>query len=86
MVIAVEKGLDSLKNALISTGHAVVDLDDAPSADVAIYIDTPISDILPPVRVTSGFTSSGTLLISARGRSVDEIISIIHQKSYQNLF
>lgn len=86
MVIAVENGMDSLKNALLSHGHAVVDLMDAPRADVAIYVDTPIRDILPPVRVTSGFTSGGTLLISARGRSVDEIISIIHQKSYQNLF
>ncbi len=86
MVIAVENGLDSLKKALISAGHAVVDLEGAPSADVAIYIDTPIRDILPPVRVTSGFTSGGTLLISARGRSVDEILSMIHHKSYGNLF
>ena len=86
MVIAVEKGLDSLKNALISAGHAVVDLEDAPRADVAIYVETPILDILPPVRVTSGFTSGGTLLISARGRTTDEILSIVHQRRYQNLF
>lgn len=86
MVIAVEKGLDSLKEALTKNGHAVVDLESAPSSDVAIYVETPISDILPPVRVTSGFTSGGTLLISARGRTTDEILSIIQYKRYQNLF
>ena len=86
MIIALEKGLDSLNAALLSSGHAVVDLEDAPRADVAIYLNTPISSILPPARVTSGFTSGGTLLISARGRTTDEILSIIHQRRYQNLF
>lgn len=83
MIIAVEKGLDSVSNALTASGHTVVDLESAHHFDAAVYLTCGISRISAP---TMGMIPGGILLVSARGRTPEEICAIISQKAYRKLF
>ncbi len=83
MTVAVEKGLDSISDALIASGHTVVDLEHARSFDAAVYLTYGISNIPAP---TMGMNPGGILLVSARGRTPEEICAIISQKAYRKLF
>ena len=83
MTVAVEKGLSSVADALTASGHTVVDLESARSFDAAVYLTYGISRIPAP---TMGTKPGGILLVSARGRTPEEICAIISQKAYRKLF
>lgn len=87
MVIAVETGLDTVKKELVSRGFSVVDLESGLPFDAAVYLNRGILDIpTQSVRLTSALDPAGTLLVSARGRTPQEIAAILSQKAYGNLF
>ena len=83
MIIAVEKGLDTVADALKASGHTVIDLENARSFDAAVYMTYGIAQIpTPSMQINPG----GILLVSAHGRTPDEICAIISQKAYRKLF
>ncbi len=87
MVVAVEEGLNTVKSLLSSRGFLVVDLKSGRPFDAAVYLNTGILDI--PVRTEIAASASGfggTFLVSARGRTAEEIYAILSQKTYGNLF
>ena len=87
MIVAVEKGLDSVKEALIAHGHEVVELENSTSFHAAVYTNRKIADIfVPQASARNALFGSGIFLVNARGRTPDEICAIISQKAYGKLF
>lgn len=88
MVIAVENGLDDVKNYLYSRGFTVVELDGANVYDAVVYKNTGIYHI--PVSNQAGAKASagtqGAFLVCASGRTPEEIEKMLRQKAYGNLF
>lgn len=88
MIIAVEKGLESVKGALRAQGHQVIDLDEpGASFHAAVFVSRSISDIPTAQNSASDIVSgAGIFLVNARGRTPEEICAIINQKAYGKLF
>ena len=87
MVVAVEKGLDDIKEYLAIRGFRVVDLGGDSLFNAAVYKNTRLSDIYVPQRsaLLSG-VSQGVFMVCALGKKPDEIEAILRQKAYGNLF
>lgn len=87
MVVAVEQGLDDIKEYLIIRGFRVVDLGSKSPFNAAVYKNTRLSDIYVPQRnaLLSG-GSSGVFMVCAQGKTPTEIEAILRQKTYGNLF
>lgn len=87
MIIAVENGLDSVKQALQSAGHEIVDLESGNAFHAAVYVNRKIADItVPQMSARNAMFGSGVFLVNARGRTPEEICAIISQKAYGKLF
>ncbi len=88
MMIALEKGLEELKPYFAQRGYQVVELDSTSRYDVVIYQNTSVLSIPTPSQssVKAGLGAGGVFLICAKGRTADEIETILRQKSYNNLF
>ena len=85
MKISIEEGLTNLKEHLEKNGYTIVPQNSA--ADAYIYENTPISQI--PAKNFSPISSLVTdpiLLVNAKGKSFDEIETILSQKSYNKIF
>lgn len=88
MVVAVEKGLEEIKDFLLSHGYTVVELDERNVYDAVVYENLSFSHIPVSNRVTSkaSQTTHGVFLVCAKGMSPEEIEAILRQKAYVNLF
>lgn len=88
MVIAVENGLEKIKKYLTERGFSVVDLNGVEIYDAAVYQNLGIFNIPVPVRVTAKAEreQAGTFLVCARGKTPQEVETILRQKAYGNLF
>ena len=88
MVIAVENGLDEVKNYLKKRGFSVVDLAHAQVFDAVVYQNLGFFSIPASTRpaAKSGLEQPGTFLVCARGKTPQEIETMLRQKSYGNLF
>ncbi|HBL81460.1 MAG TPA: hypothetical protein DD391_02495 [Clostridiales bacterium] len=88
MVIAVEKGLDAMKSYLSERGFQVVDLDSSQVFDAAVYENLGFFNIPTPNQVTAkaGTGQAGTFLVCARGKTPQEVETMLRQKAYGNLF
>lgn len=88
MVVAVEKGLDDIRNHLLSCGYEVSDFLENRLYDAVVFKNTPIGNI-PVVNSTTASLSgrtSGVFLVCAKNKTPEEIESILRKKSYTNLF
>ncbi|MBR4874306.1 MAG: YkuS family protein [Clostridia bacterium] len=87
MVVAVEKGLDDIKEYLTIRGFLTVDLGSDALFNAVVYKNTRISDIYVPQRssLLSG-GAQGVFMVCAQGKKPDEIEAILRQKAYGNLF
>jgi len=93
MIIAIEKGLEKLKQQLEDKGYKCFYIGEDGIADAIIYKD---KDNHPYFQVNNShqFTSvnnrnagtSGALLINAENKTIDEIIGILNRRTYSPLF
>ncbi|MGE5633474.1 MAG: YkuS family protein [Caulobacteraceae bacterium] len=92
MNIAIQRGLDSLKNELESRGYSVFYIGDNKMADAVLYkdIDThPYYDVnnIPSAAASSidGHASYGALLLNVTNKTLDEILLILERRVYSPL-
>ena len=88
MVIAVEKGLDHVKAYLRERGFLIVDLDSSQAFDAAVYENLGFYNIPAPNQTAAkaGTGQAGTFLVCARGKTPQEVETMLRQKAYGNLF
>ena len=88
MVIAIENGLDTIKDYFKNRGYQVVTPDSKHVYDAVIYETLHFSRISANTRTTAkaGYDTGGVLLICARDKTPQEIETMLCQKAYCNLF
>lgn len=88
MIIAIEKGLDSIKDYFKNKGYQVVTPDGEHVYDAVIYNHLHFSGIPAAARTTAkaGGNTDGVFLICARNKTPQEIETMLCQKAYCNLF
>ncbi|HCJ56595.1 YkuS family protein [Lutispora sp.] len=92
MVIAVEKGLERLKEQLESRGYECFYIGENHVADAVIYKDKdnhPYFEVnkFSITNMLSSYSDSphGALLINAGNKSIDEIVNILTRRTYSPL-
>ena len=92
MVIAVEKGLENLKEQLEGRGYDCFYIGENRVADAIIYKDKdnhPYFEVNKPTmtNILSSYSapSHGALLINAGNKSIDEIVNILTRRTYSPL-
>lgn len=92
IIIAVQKGLDNLKEGLRHRGYEVVDAENYKyPIDAIIYEGNSfqisyISHNNMPVMSTGGRTNYGVFMINSLGKSLDEIEDMLKTRYYSPLF
>lgn len=92
MVIAIQKGLENIKDQLESRGHQVFYIGEHKIADAVLYMET---DTHPYYEVNnipsaasaslSGNTGFGALLVNVTNKSIEDIIRILDKRVYSPL-
>ena len=84
MTVAVEKGLENVKNALKNKGYTVIDADKNPVADAYVFSGRQTGAL----SANSCFKTArnGVLMINAQNKSPDEIDRILKSRLYDPLF
>ena len=93
MVIAIERGMENLKQQLESRGYKCFYIGEDHVADAIIYNDSmtqPYFEVnktsMINVSGTYSSHSQGALLINAGNKSIDEITNILTSRTYSPLF
>ena len=88
MVIAIERGLDTMKDYFTGKGYQVVTPDSSQMYDAVIYENLHFSGIsaAPKTTAKAGYDTGGVLLICAHNKTPQEIERMLCQKAYCNLF
>ncbi len=88
MVVAVEKGLDDVRNYLLSRGYEVSDFSENKLYDAVVFKNTPIGNIPVVNSATASLSgkSGGVFLVCAKNKTPEEIEKILSKKSYTSLF
>lgn len=93
MIIAVEKGLDDIKQQLESRGYECFYIGEEGIADAVIYKDKdnhPYFEVnkssMTNLSNSIGGQSIGALLINAQGKTIEEILNILNRRTYSPLF
>lgn len=89
--IAIQEGLDNIKNSLSSLGYEIVNIDDNSSVDAVIYMangyDINYHNQLVNMNEGEAMANNrGVMLINATGKTIEEIDSIINNRLYSPLF
>ncbi|SHJ27245.1 YkuS family protein [Lutispora thermophila] len=93
MIIAIEKGLENIKQQLESRGYKCFYIGEEGVADAIIYKD---KDNHPYFEVnkssilnlsnSTGTKCIGALLINSQGKNIEEIMDILNRRTYSPLF
>lgn len=92
MIVAVQKGLDNIKNALAVLGHEVVDVENYNYPIDAIIYEGNSFQISHVTRnnmpqMSSGIRANyGVLMINSSGKSIAEIDDMLKTRYYSPLF
>lgn len=93
MVIAVEKGLEDMKQQLESRGYECFYIGENYMADAIVYKDRvkhPYFGVnnrsMTNTATSSASEAHAALLINADNKSVDEIVDILERRTYSPLF
>lgn len=93
MIIAIEKGLTDIKEALEEKGYETFFIGEKPLADAIIYKNRyshPYFQVnnMPITSLQSSNTVgfNGALLINAENKSMEEILQILEKRIYSPLF
>lgn len=82
--IAIQEGLDYIKEALQNKGYQVVGYDDRGHIDAIVYKS--ISSSMENVNNSEDGNIHGAILINATNKTIDEIEYIIETRRYERLF
>ena len=82
--IAVQRGLEGIKEGLRNRGYEVVGYDDRGHIDAIVYKS--IDSSMGNVNNSADGNIYGAILINATGKTIDEIGYIIETRRYGNLF
>jgi len=92
LVIAIQKGMDSIKNELESRGHEVFYIGENRIADAVLYKDVDTHPYYSVNNVTAEIASPksrnasyGALLVNVTNKSINDIIRIIEKRVYSPL-
>lgn len=95
-VIAIQRGLEHIKDQLNRLGYKVVFYEDARCpVDALIYLEENNDNTLININkhlsqqyamVSLPHHYTGTILINAKDKSIDEIVQIIERRAYSPLF
>lgn len=89
MNIAIQKGLDDLKNTLQSMGFTVFYIGENNVADAVLYNEPdtyPYYDVNNIPSATASSAAYGALLVNVSNKSEDEIVKILNSRVYSPLF
>lgn len=89
MNIAIQKGLDGLKNTLQSMGFTVFYVGENEVADAVLYNESdtyPYYDVNNIPSATASTAAYGALLVNVSNKSDDEIVKILNSRVYSPLF
>lgn len=93
MNIAIQRGLDDLKNVLERNGHNVFYIGENQAADAVLYneLDTyPYYEVnnIPSATAStaSGNNAFGALLVNVSNKSEEEILRILDRRLYSPIF
>lgn len=89
MNIAIQKGLDGLKNTLQSMGFTVFYIGDDQVADAVLYNEPdtyPYYDVNNIPSATASTAAYGALLVNVSNKTEDEIVKILNSRVYSPLF
>lgn len=82
--IAIEQGLEEIKQELKNKGYEVVDYEDKGHIDAIVYKS--INGGMENVNNSIDGNIYGAILINANNKTIDEIEYIIETRRYENLF
>lgn len=92
MVIAIQRGLESIKGELENRGHEVFYIGEDKMADAVLYKETdtyPYYEVnnIPSAASASigGNSGYGALLVNVTNKSIDEITRILEKRVYSPL-
>lgn len=89
MNIAIQKGLDELKNSLQSMGFTVFYIGEDQIADAVLYNEPdtyPYYDVNNIPSATASTAGYGALLVNVSNKTEDEIVRILNSRLYSPLF
>ncbi len=92
MVIAIQQGLESIKDELESRGHEVFYIGENRMVDAVIYKETDthpyytVNNIPSASASLNGEISYGALLVNVTNKSIEDIIRILEKRVYSSLF
>lgn len=92
IIVAVQKGLDEIKEGLAAKGYEVVDIEtynypiDAIVYEGNSFQISYISRNNMPATVNGQRVSYGVLMINSLGKTVDEIDEMLRMRCYSHLF
>jgi hypothetical protein len=87
--IAIQKGLDELKNNLQSRGFTVFYIGEDQVADAVLYNEPdtyPYYDVNNIPSATASTAGYGALLVNVSNKSDEEIVKILNSRLYSPLF
>lgn len=89
--IAVQNGLDNIRDGLNSLGYEIVEIDRSTGVEAVIYMadgyDINYHNQLVNMNEGEDITNNkGIMLINATGKTVEQIDSIINRRIYSPLF
>jgi len=92
LIIAIQKGLESIKNELESRGHEVFYIGENRIADAVLYKDVDTYPYYAVNNITAEASSPksrnafyGVLLVNITNKSIEDIIRIIEKRVYSPL-
>ena len=85
MIIALEDGLQEIREELLRGGHQIVPLYGAPTgADAVVYQNTPWYQL--PTAELCGNSQAGVLMVCVRNMSPMEVRQTVENRCYGTLF
>lgn len=82
--IAVQNGLEDIRQGLEDKGYEVVDYEAGGHIDAVVYSD--IYSGLNNVNNSADGNAYGAILINANNKTIDEVANIIETRRYERLF
>ncbi len=90
--IAIQKGLEELKNELEQRGYDIFYIGENKMADAVLYKEADpylyyeVNNIPSPASASMEDAAFGALLINITNKSTDEIVNILKRRTYSPLF
>lgn len=82
--VAVQENLTKIKEELKQRGYEVVGFNDSGFIDAVIYVDD--TSGFKNINDSKEINNSGTVIINAKNRSIEDLEYIIQTRRYEKLF